>query len=180
MKRKSPPPGGFFPSLEPNANQARTVEWNKSRRESRTIQTGAIQPEDIGFPLAAQAAQRRRQTKGRKDELVCLVTNLEPAQRSPRQWLDYNRLAWGIENGLHQRLDIWLRDDECRVRTPRSMHLLGMLRRLSNSLLMHWRSLQPRPEYKTISDFHTFMEEDNLRRAFRFATSKRPTFKQPS
>jgi hypothetical protein len=74
-----------------------------------------------------------------------LVTNLEPAQLNPRQWLDCNRLAWGIENGLHQRLDISLRDDDCRVRIPRSMHILGMFRRLSTSLFMHWRSLQLRP-----------------------------------
>jgi hypothetical protein len=112
--------------------------------------------------------------------VVCLVTNLEPAQLTPRQWLDCNRLAWGIENGLHQRLDISLRDDDCRVRTPGSMHVLGMFRRLSNSLFMHWRSLQPRPHHKTTTDFHAFMEEDNLRRALRFVTSKRSSLKPHS
>jgi hypothetical protein len=112
--------------------------------------------------------------------VVCLVTNLEPAQLSPRQWLDSNRLAWGIENGLHQRLDISLRDDECRVRTPRSMHILGMFRRLSTSLFMHWRSLQCRPKYKTMTDFHAYMDEDNLRQAMRFVTSKRPSLKPAS
>ena len=109
-----------------------------------------------------------------------MLTNLEPAQLNPRQWLDCNRLAWGIENGLHQRLDISLRDDECRVRTPRSMHILGMFRRLSNSLFMHWRSLQPRPRYKTTTDFQAHMDEENLRLALRFVTSKRPSLKPAS
>jgi len=109
-----------------------------------------------------------------------LITNLEPAQLSPRQWLDCNRLAWGIENGLHQRLDISLRDDDCRVRAPRSMHILGMFRRLSTSLFMHWRSLQPRPEYKTTTDFQSQMDEENLRTALRFVTSKRSTLKPAS
>lgn len=112
--------------------------------------------------------------------MVCLVTSLEPEELSPRQWLDYNRLAWGIESGLHQRLDISLRDDDCRVRTPRSMLVLGMFRRLSNSLFMHWRSQQPRPKHKTTTDFHACMDEDNLRQGLRFVTSKRPSLKPPS
>jgi len=142
--------------------------------------THPVQPEDLGFPFAAQAAQVRRQTRGRTDEVVCLITNLAPAQLSARQWLDCNRLAWGIENGLHQRLDVSLRDDQCRVQIPRSLHLLGMFRRLSNSLFMHWRSLQPHAQYQTTTDFHAYMEEDNLRHALRFVTSKRPTLKSPS
>lgn len=156
------------------------MEWNKSRRESRTIEVRPTSAEDIGFPMASQVAQIRRQTKGRKDELVCLITSLPPDQLSPRQWLDLNRQAWGIENGLHQRLDISLRDDECRVRIPRSMWILGMFRRLSTSLFMHWRSQQPHPKHKTTTDFQSEMGEENLRRAFRFVKSKRPTLKSHS
>jgi hypothetical protein len=50
-----------------------------------------------------------------------------------------NRAAWGIENGLYQRLDVSRFDDLCRVRNPNSMWVIGMFRRFSNSLYMHWR-----------------------------------------
>lgn len=130
--------------------------------------------------MASQIARIRRQTKGRKDELVCLITSLSPQQLNPRQWLHLNRQAWGIENGLHQRLDVSLRDDQCRVRIPRSMWILGMFRRLGTSLFMHWRSLQLRPKHKTTTDFQSEMGEENLRRAFRFVKSKRPTLKPRS
>lgn len=109
-----------------------------------------------------------------------MVTSLEPAQLSPRQWLRDNRLAWAIENGLHQRLDISLRDDECRVRLPGSLWILGMFRRLTTSLFMHWRSQQPRPKHKTVTDFQADMEEENCRRALRFVNSKHASFKPPS
>jgi hypothetical protein len=98
----------------------------------------------------------------------------------PRQWLDCNRLAWGIENGLHQRLDVSLRDDDCHVRTPGPCTFWECSVCLSNSLFMHWRSLQPRPQYKTTTDFQAHMDEENLRNALRFVTSKRPTLKPAS
>jgi len=56
------------------------VEWNKGRRESRTIQTRPVTGETLGFPLVEQAARLRRQCTGRDDELVALITSLEPAK----------------------------------------------------------------------------------------------------
>lgn len=156
------------------------MEWNKGRRESRTLEARPVRADEIGFPFAAQVARLRRQSTGRQDELVCLITSLEPTQLNPRQWLGGNREGWGIESGLHYRLDISWRDDECRVRTPHSMWVLGMFRRLATSLFMHWRDQQERPEHKTTTDFQAYMEEENLRRAFRFAKAKRPSLKPAS
>ena len=34
-------------------------------------------------------------------------------------------MHWGIENGLHQRLDISHNDDRCRVRNDNAMLVLG-------------------------------------------------------
>lgn len=156
------------------------MEWNKSRRESRTLLTTPVFPEDIGFPMAAQAARLRRQTTGRKDELVCLITSLPPEQLNAPQWLQHNRQAWGIENGLHQRLDVSQADDRCRIRHPQAMQVFGMFRRLANSLFMEWRSGFTKPEHKTTTDFHSEMGEENLRSAFRFVRSKHPKLKNPS
>ncbi|MCB2141020.1 MAG: ISAs1 family transposase, partial [Rhodobacteraceae bacterium] len=72
-----------------------------------------------------------------------MITSLAPEQLDATAWLAHNRLAWGIENGLHLRLDVTLRDDHCGVRTPRGLWILGMFRRLVTSLFMEWRSHQP-------------------------------------
>ena len=50
-------------------------ESNKSRKESRSIVTAPVSAEQVCFPLAEQAALLLRQTEGRKDELVALITS---------------------------------------------------------------------------------------------------------
>ena len=66
--------------------------------------------------MAAQIAMLLRQHAGRKDEVVALVTSLAPEELNAQEWLVANRQSWGIESGLHQRLDVSHNDDRCRVR----------------------------------------------------------------
>jgi hypothetical protein len=56
-----------------------------------------------------------------------LVTSLPTEELSAEQWLRFNRAAWGIEAGLHQRLDFSHHDDLCRIRRPHSMLVIGMI-----------------------------------------------------
>jgi hypothetical protein len=148
---------------------------NKGVAESRTIETAEVVAENIGFPFAAQAALLLRQRTGRKDELVALLTDLPPQELDASQWLEANRQCWGIESGLHQRLDVSFNDDRCRVRSPRGIWVLGMFRRLANSIAMEWRQRQPNPKYKTITDFHADLGENNLAKAMRFISCRHPT-----
>jgi hypothetical protein len=138
------------------------------------LESRPVSGEDIGFPLASQVALLSRQHAGRKDETVGLITDLEPAQLPAAEWLQANRLAWGIENGTHQRLDVTLNEDRCRVRNANGLWILGMLRRVVISLFMHWRSKQPRPQHKSLTDFQAAMGEDNLAKAFAFVTHRHP------
>jgi len=133
-----------------------------------------VAAEDIGFPFAAQAALLTRQHTGRKNETVGLITDLLPQQLPALQWLRANRQAWGIENGTHQRLDVTLNDDRCRVRSTNGLWILGMLRRLVISLFMHWRAHQARPPHLSLTDFQSAMGEDNLTKALAFVTHHRP------
>lgn len=130
--------------------------------------------EDIGFPFAAQVALLTRQHVGRKNETVGLITNLSADQLPAAPWLKANRLAWGIENGTHQRLDVSLNEDRCRVRNTDGLWILGMLLRLVISLFMRWRSRQSRPRHKSLTDFQAAMGEDNLALALNFVTRRRP------
>ena len=151
------------------------METNKGVRESRTLESRALAAEDIGFPFAAQGAQLTRQHAGRKDETVGLITDLTPEQLPPLRWLKANRQGWGIENGTHQRLNVSLNDDRCRVRSPNGLWILGMVRRLVISLFMEWRARQAKPHFQSLTDFQAGMGEDNLAKALRFLTHQRPT-----
>lgn len=151
------------------------MEKNRGCLENRTIETRSLAPETIGFPFAAQAARISRQHIGRKDQTVALVTSLGPQQLSPSDWLASNRQGWGIENGLHQRLDVSLNDDRCRVRSTNGLWIFGMFRRLAVSLFMQWRTHQPNGHWKSFTDFHSFMGQDNLSPAMRFLINNHPS-----
>lgn len=132
------------------------------------------------FPFAAQVARLRRHIQGHKPEEVCLITSLEADQLDAACWLQLNRQAWGIEAGLHQRLDVSHNDDRCRVRHPNVMLVFALMRRLANSLFMEWRTQFRNPDHKTTTDFQSHFSEDHHRRGIRFLVAKRPHLKSPS
>ncbi len=144
--------------------------------EIRILRSRAASPEAVDFPFGEQVALLRRQLRKHKPETVALVTSLPPNQLNAAQWLANNRSAWGIENGLHLRLDVSRRDDQCRVRLPKSMRVMGMFRRFSNSLFVHWRSRQNKPQYKTTTDFLTAMDAEHHRYAIRCLHARQPSF----
>lgn len=88
------PTAGFSP-LPQSSTEVQTVEINRGKREVRTLRGRAVSAEDIGFPFAAQVARVLRQRKGRKEEEVGLITDLEPEELSASQWLKANRNGWG-------------------------------------------------------------------------------------
>lgn len=111
---------------------------------------------------------------------MALVTSLPPERLNAIDWLTLNRASWGIEAGLHYRLDISRRDDQCRLRTPNAVAIHGIFSRLANSLFVEWRTHQPKPQHKTTTDFASFMSADHARRAVSFVTARRPALSAPS
>lgn len=144
------------------------------------ISTAQVHAEDVGFPMARQAARLLRQTSGRKEEEVALITSVPPERLNAMQWLQFNRAGWGIESGLHQRLDISYNDDRCRVQSDHGIWIFGMFRRFANSLFMEWRAAQRRPDHVTTTAFQTVLTQDNRKRALRFLTMKNPSFRRLS
>jgi hypothetical protein len=160
-------------------------EFNKGQPESRVLRSRAATPEQVDFPGVEQIALLRRHLRQHSPETVALVTSLAPQALDAAQWLQCNRAAWGIESGLHQRLDISHLDDQCRVRKPRvrkprSMRVIGMFRRFSNSLFMHWRSRQKNPRHKTTTDFFSAMNAEHHRYAIRCLHARHPSFQTVS
>ena len=155
-------------------------EFNKGQPEARVLRSLATTAEQVDFPCVEQVALLRRHLRQHSPETVALVTSLRPQELNALQWLRDNRAAWGIENGLHQRLDVSHRDDQSRVRKPKSMRVMGMFRRLSNSLFMHWRSRQNKPRHKTTTDFFSAMNAEHHRYAICCLHARQPSFQTVS
>jgi hypothetical protein len=134
----------------------------------------------VGFPFASQAARLLRQTQGRKEEQVALITSAPVSLLPALLWLELNRQAWGIESGLHQRLDVSYNDDRCRVQSDNGIWVLGMFRRIANSLFVEWSSRQRRPDHVTTTDFQTLMAENHRAAAVRLVLCKRPSLERLS
>jgi hypothetical protein len=122
----------------------------------------------------------QRHAGTRQPETVYLLTSAEPARLAATRWLQLNRAGWGIENGLHQRLDVTAQEDQSRVRHRNAVRLLGLFRRLGISLFMHWRAQSPKRAKTTLRDFHDTMSLDHQRHAFHFVSAARPGAAAPS
>ena len=163
----------FFPPqpLPPNWAHA-GPEKNRNRTEIRTLCAEPISPEQACFPAAAQSAIILRQGLGETADHEYLLSSREPARLTARQWEQLQRAYWGVEAGLHQRLDVSADEDRSRVRHRNAVWILAMFRRLGVSLFMHWRGQAPKRAKATLPDFHEEMGLENQRRAFALCNSK--------
>jgi hypothetical protein len=135
--------------------------------------------EELLFPCAAQIARLHRQRTGRKPETVCLVTSRPAQELQPGQWLEANIDHWGVETGLHARLDASRHDDRCRLRNARPLRLHSMFTRVANSICCEWLSRHPKPEYVTTTDFRGAMAAEHDRAAISLVISARPRLPPP-
>ena len=121
----------------------------------------------------------RREVDGRLAETVALITSLPPVELTASRWLERNRQHWGIENGLHARLDVSRRDDQCRLRNRNAVWVHGIFARLANSLFMEWRSHQTKPAHKSTTDFTAWMAAEHARRVLLTVTARQPNLRSP-
>ena len=144
---------------------------NKGRTEARSVARFTLSPEQVGFPFAQQGAKLQQafddpsRPEASFKEFFLLTTH-EPKGYDAGALLDDKRGYWGIENRLHQRLDVIALEDKSRVRTMRSAWNLAMFRRLSVSFAIHWIRHQRDPRQATLSGFYDAMKADRARRAF--------------
>ncbi len=119
------------------------LEDNRRRRERRALATRAIEPVQLGLAGAAQIACLHRQSGEEADtEVAYLVTSRAATQLSPEEFLNKDRDDWGVENGLHQRLDCSGFEDRLRVRPKGAIHLRGLFARVGVALFVRWAKKQ--------------------------------------
>lgn len=117
------------------------------RKEYRALVAKPIEPKELGLAGALQLARVDRQigAKGKVNQ-TWLVASRATGQLSELEWLKLEQQRWGIENRTHHTLDVTHREDESRVRQPNAATVLGIFRRLSNSLKQVWAKGRPKRE----------------------------------
>lgn len=103
---------------------AETINCGHGRLERRTL---TLMRDDRGFlnwPGVQQVFKLERhfthQKTGEKStEIIYGLTSCDPDMASAEQVLTWTRLYWGIENGLHYRRDVTLKEDATRISQPR-------------------------------------------------------------
>lgn len=138
-----------------------TVDKGHGRIEWRGIQVKQVTPEQMGFPHAVQLARidRIRELKGGKQEVetVWIITSLTSSEADAARLLELARLYWSIENGTHYPLDVSAGEDQCRVRHPVSVTVLGILRRAVQGEYRAWARAQPRKRDRSFPTFRDRM-----------------------
>ena len=160
---------------------AQTLELNRGRIEARALETFMVRAEQVCFPHAQQAAKLWRAIDEPKKnqtsfEEVFLLSSHGADEYDAAAMLDDKRGYWGIESGLHQRLDCSAYEDKSRVRNFNSAWNLGMFRRLATSLAIHWMQRQPNPREATLTSFFDAMRANNARKAFALVTAARASW----
>ena len=105
-------------------------------------------------------------------ETEYLLTSVPKAKLSAEQMLQGDRRYWGIETGLHLRLDVSAGEDRSRVRNRASALNLGMMRRAAISVAVHWIRKCPNPRKATTSGFFDFMAANQRKKAFSLVTAR--------
>ena len=130
----------FFRQPPPDCRDwrtARTVEKGHGRLEIRELIASTELNEFLGGQWAgvAQVFQLTRtvyEDGQRRREVVYGITSLSPARASAARLLALVRAHWRIENRLHWRRDVTLREDACQVRKGEAPRILALL----NSFLL--------------------------------------------
>ncbi len=153
-------------------------EINRGRPEARSLLRFDMTPSQAGFPHVAQAAEMlrfcdRKTKKEQEVEREYLLTSLTSEELSAEEMLALDRKYWGVESGLHHRLDVSAGEDKSRVKKPKAAFNLCLFRRAVNSFVVHWIMRQANKRLATTTGFYDAMKAKNHKKAFSFVTPRK-------
>lgn len=117
---------------------------------------------------------KRKPAEGIETEY--LLSSCPAAQMNAEQMLWADRRYWGIETGLHLRLDVIAGEDRSRVRNRTSALNLAVIRRAMVSVAVHWIKRCRKRRQATLSGFYDFMSANNSKKAFALVTASKPSW----
>jgi predicted transposase YbfD/YdcC len=122
-------------TLSKDIRVASQVSKGHGRMEKRTIWVSTQLNDYLDWPGVTQVFRLERtiwheKHKGTTRQIVYGLTSLSPERASPKKLLSLIRTYWGIENGLHYRRDVTLREDATRLTLGYSGHNMAILNNL--------------------------------------------------
>jgi predicted transposase YbfD/YdcC len=131
-----------------------TVEKSHGRLTTRRLTACSLLSESSDWPYLQQVFKIERctvclRTGATQAETAYGVTSLTAVQASPARLLQVNRGHWGVENGLHYRRDVTLREDAGRTTALSLGHTMAALNNLVIGLTIGrgWRNLAKARRY---------------------------------
>jgi predicted transposase YbfD/YdcC len=125
--------------LSKHCQTASHVHKGHGRIEKRTILVSTELNDYLDWPHVGQVFRLEREVwhtkyQGRTRQIVYGLTSLTPEEACPEKLLALTQRYWGIENGLHYRRDVTLREDATRLTVGHSGHIMAILNNLVISL----------------------------------------------
>ena len=135
----------------------------------------------MAFPFAEQAARLTRcvdnsRKPAKEIETEYLLSSRPTTQMNAEQMLKADRRYWGIETGLHLRLDVIAGEDRSRVRSRNAVMNLAVIRRAVVSLAVHWIRHCKDRRRASMSGFYDFMCARAGKKAFNLVTVSKPAW----
>ena len=109
-------------------------------------------------------------------ETEYLLCSLPTSALSPEHMLAADLRHWGIETGLHLRLDVIAGEDRSRVRHRTSALNLAMIRRAVVSVAVRWIRKCRSPRSATMSGFFDFMSAKQSQKALSLVTASKSSW----
>lgn len=123
---------GSYPLPPLPRSEASTTGKAHGRVETRQLAAMTDDEAFLDWPGVRQLFRLERQvqrvrTGVKTTEIVYGITSCQPQKVSADQMLRWTRAYWGIENGLHYRRDVTLREDATRISSPRMAKAMATL-----------------------------------------------------
>ena len=120
---------------------AKEVSKGHGRLEERTLTVSSQLKDFLDWPYLEQVFKLERRfistrTGELQEQVVYGFTSLSREEISPKKLLKYTRSYWGIENGLHYRRDVTLREDRTRMTKGNTAQVMACLNNLIIGLVL--------------------------------------------
>jgi predicted transposase YbfD/YdcC len=134
-----PIPGQAYPPKDFETVQS--VNKGHGRIEQRTLTVSSQLKDFLDWPYQEQVFKLERRfiftkTGEVEEQVVYGITSLTREEVSPQKLLQMTRSYWGIENGLHYRRDVTLREDQTRMTRKNAARVMACLNNLVLGLLI--------------------------------------------
>lgn len=134
-----PIPGMSFPPKD--FETARQTNKGHGRLETRTLTVSSQLKDFLDWPYLEQVFKLERRfvsfkTGEIQEQIVYGFTSLTREEIAPLQLLHKTRSYWGIENGLHYRRDVTLREDYTRLTKGKAGQAMACLNNLVLGILL--------------------------------------------